>query len=281
MPLAGAGSGSRYWSPLVQLNEKLQPVNEEAYGPDLFSRFCTDFIERNRSRPFFLYYAMALTHDPFVPTPESGPHPKEARNRNDTKWFGDMVEYMDQIAGRIVSRIDELKLSRDTIILFTGDNGTHPTITTMTKSGPWRGDKGNTTMAGTHVPMVARWTGRTKAGSVCDDLIDFTDFMPTMAHLGGADMPAGHPRDGRSFAARLTGKKADPRDWIFCHYDPRWGKFKPARWVMDKRWKLYEDGRFFDVVADPREQSPIASRTPEMERVVVKFQKVLSRLKRA
>ena len=94
-------------------------------------------------------------------------------------------------------------------------------------------------------------------------------------------MPAGHPGDGRSFAGRLTGKKADPRDWIFCHYDPRWGNFKPARWVMNKRWKLYEDGRFFDVLSDPREQSPITSRTPEMERIIVEFQKVLSRLKRA
>jgi arylsulfatase A len=272
--------GSRYWTPTLQVNEKLQSEQQGGYGPDLFGRFAVDFIERHRSRPFFLYYPMVLTHDPFVPTPESASHTNEEKDRNDTRWFGDMVSYMDQVVGRIVSRIDELKLSNDTLILFTGDNGTHPTITTMTKDGPYRGDKGNTTMAGTHVPMIARWTGTTPSGVVCDDLIDFTDFFPTLAELAPAKMPEDHPKDGRSFAACLTGKKRHPREWIFCHYEPKWGKFKPARWVMNKRWKLYEDGRFYDIAADPRELSPIATRTPEMERTADRFRQVFERMKR-
>lgn len=272
--------GSRYWNPTVQENGKLHPVQEGKYGPDLFGRFAVDFIERHRDRPFFFYYAMALTHDPFVPTPQSESHPPEQKNKNNTRWFGDMVSYMDGIVGRIVAKIDELKLSNDTLIIFTGDNGTHPTITTMTKDGPYKGDKGNTTIAGTHVPLIARWTGRTPSGSTCDDLIDFTDFMPTMAELSRAKLPANHPRDGRSFAARLTGGKATPREWVFCDYNPRWGRFKPARWVMNKRWKLYEDGRFFDIASDPREQVPITDRTPETEQTIGRFRQVLSKMHR-
>ncbi|MHC4679079.1 MAG: sulfatase-like hydrolase/transferase, partial [Planctomycetota bacterium] len=82
------------------------------------------------------------------------------------------------------------------------------------------------------------------------------DFVPTFAELTGAKAPDGMIMDGRSFLPQLHGKKGNPREWIFCHYDPRWGKWKMQRFVRDKRWKLYANGNLYDIPTDTLEQSP-------------------------
>ena len=268
--------GSRYWDPILEVNGESLPARKGEFGPDHFVRFAEDFITRHKDRPFFFYYAMALTHDPFVPTPGSKGFTEEDKNGSKPRWFGDMVHYMDTNVGRVVDRIAKLGLANDTIILFTGDNGTGRAIVTQTRDGPVKGGKGGTTMTGTHVPMIARWSGRSPKGKTCGDLVDFTDVFPTFADVAGKAMPAGHPRDGRSFLPQVEGKRGTPREWIFCDYNPRWGKTQAARWVMDKRWKLYGDGRLYDLVADPSEQSPVAEGTPEVKAVAARFRKVLA-----
>ena len=270
--------GSRYWDPLVQVNGELQPVAKGKYGPDLFADFALRFIEQNRQKPFFLYYPMALTHDPFVPTPRSRNFTEEQKEKSDPRWFSDMVSYMDGLAGKIADKIDSAGLGKHTLILFTGDNGTGRGITTQTRQGPYKGGKGGTTLAGTHVPLIARWTGRSASGKVCEDLIDFTDFFPTLAEAAGRAMPSGHPKDGRSFLPPILGKASNPREWIFCHYDPRWGNNKLARWAMDKQYKLYGDGRFIDLRNDPQEEKPVTNLSPEMRPASAKFQAVLDRM---
>jgi arylsulfatase A-like enzyme len=271
--------GSRYWDPLLQVNGELPLVQKGAYGPDVFARFAESFIERHRERPFFFYYPMALTHDPFVPTPDSRGLAGADRSASNPRWFGDMVAHLDKIVGRVVDAVDRHDLGNDTLILFTGDNGTLPRITTRTVNGPVRGGKGGTTMAGTHVPLIARWKGRAPAGRVCKDLIDFTDFFPTLAAAAGARIPAAHPRDGRSFLPQVEGRRGEPREWIHCDYNPRWGESrKPARWVMNHRWKLYGDGRFFDLREDPAEERPLAPPPPEAQSTAREFDKVLARM---
>jgi len=271
--------GERYWDPVLQVNGEVGPAMAGRYGPDVFSEFAMKFMESNRERPFFLYYPMALTHDQFLPTPRSNTVSESERTRPSEKWFADDVAYLDEEAGRLLRKVDELGLGRDTLILFTGDNGTSPAITTPTVKGPYKGGKGGTLLNGTHVPLITAWRGRGAEGKVNEDLIDFTDVMPTMAEATGAAMPAGHPRDGRSFLAQIEGKRGNPREWIFCHYDPRWGGRTPARWVMDKRWKLYGDGRFFDLQRDVEEKSPLTELTPEMRAVRTRFEGVLARMK--
>lgn len=267
--------GSRYWSPILQVNGKLQTLEKDEYGPEQFTRFAESFIERHRSRPFFFYFPMALTHDPFVPTPDSQDFTEQQKEKNDPRWFADMVAYTDRIVGRIADAIERHGLSKDTLFVFTGDNGTGRAITTQTRSGPVRGGKGGTTATGTHVPLVARWAGNSPQGAVCEDLIDFTDFLPTFCQAGGASLPAGHPKDGQSFLAQVRGQRGTPRDWIFCDYNPRWGRFQPARWVMDKRWKLYGDGRLFDLKADPAETAPLSEPPAEAKATVKTFQRLL------
>jgi arylsulfatase A len=174
-----------------------------------------------------------------------------------------MVAYMDKIIGRIVARLDELGLRENTLLLFTGDNGTPRPITSKMKDGrSIRGGKGLTTDAGTHVALIANFKGTIYPGRLCSDLVDFSDFLPTLADAARASIPAGAKIDGRSFMPQLLGKKASPRDSIFCWYrrDPGKTLFRFAR---DKRFKLYDKGdypragKLYDVQADPLEQSPI------------------------
>ena len=247
--------GSRYKDPLMICNG--EPIEDfrGKYGPDISCDYSLDFIERHKAKPFFLYFPMALVHDPFVPTPDSEDWTKKT-HKNNTKYFADMVAYMDKIVGRIVDKLDALGLRDDTLFLFVGDNGTHKSIQSKMPDGFIQGDKGETTDAGTRVPLIANWPGVIPAGRVCDDLVDFSDFVPTFADAVGTVIPGNIPIDGQSFMPQLRGEKGNPREWIFCYYDPRWGKRPKRRFVRDKRWKLYASGDLYDVCADVLEQNP-------------------------
>jgi arylsulfatase A len=247
--------GSRYWDP--QLEENGQPVaaSKSQYGPDLCSDFICRFMEQHQEQPFFVYYPMILVHNPFVPAPGS------PRNQSKQKNFSDMVTTMDRIVGKILTQIDSLGLRENTIVLFTGDNGTHRNIVSQLGNRTIRGGKGLTTDAGTHVPLIVRGPGVAPIGSVCDDLIDFSDFVPTLAELSGATVPPSQPNDGFSFAPQFQGKSGVKRQWTYCYYNPRPGRkrFPETRFVHDTRWKLYGDGRLYDMSNDVLEHEPIPS----------------------
>ena len=88
-----------------------------------------------------------------------------------------------------------------------------------------------------------------------DDLVDFSDFLPTLLDASGAPVPG--YLDGHSFLPQLRGEVGSPREWIYCYYCPRPERTQPARFVRDQRWKLYGDGRFFDIANDPAEKYPL------------------------
>ncbi len=248
----------RYWTPSIEQDGKLLELPADAYGPDVFADFLIRFMERNRERPFFAYYPMALVHDPFLPTPDSADRRSEDEQRN----FEDMVAYMDEIVGRIDDAIDRLGLRDNTVLIFTSDNGTHMKLYSELDGRTIQGDKGSPTDAGTHVPMVVRAPGFGPGGRVLEDLIDLTDFVPTLAEAIGAQPPAGI--DGRSFWPRIEGKAGNPRNWLFTWYFPRPFAEKldhpyrhpEIRYARDARYKLYGDGRFVDLAGDPREEKP-------------------------
>ncbi|MDE2906537.1 MAG: sulfatase-like hydrolase/transferase [Acidobacteriota bacterium] len=255
-------AGERFADPFIETSGSAAATVPGAYGPDLSTEFMLDFIERHVSnepdRPFLAYFPMALTHDPFVPTPDS-PGWDGDRYAEDPAYFKDMVEYMDKIVGRTVAKLEELGLRDNTLVLFTGDNGTSSAITsTMTDGRQVRGGKGQPTNAGTHVPFIASWPARVPSGRVSDALIDFSDFLPSLAEAAGATLPTDRIIDGRSFLPLLRGEVDAIRDWIFCAYTPRWGEGLPnARFARDHRYKLYDDGRFHDVANDTLEEHPL------------------------
>ncbi|MDB4716372.1 sulfatase-like hydrolase/transferase, partial [bacterium] len=232
----GERGGERFWSPPLEQNGKFltKEDNHGKYGPDLMSDFLCDFMKRNKDDPFFVYYPAVLVHDPFVPTPDTigaqvrthaankQPKGKDAKKAN----FVAMVQYLDKLVGKIVQQVDDLGQLENTIIMFTADNGTHRSLTSRWNGQDIKGGKGSTTDMGTHVPFIASWKGKGVTGKVSDDLIDFTDFYPTLAQAAGITLGKDDPIDGVSFLPQLQGKKGTPRDWIFCHYQPYWGNFK-------------------------------------------------------
>lgn len=250
--------GSRYKDPLISTSQG-NSTHKGKYGPDVFADFAVKFIESNKEKPFFLYYPMVLTHSPFQPTPDNpGFEAFDVSTKvNDPKYFGEMVGYMDKIVGKIVDKVREAGLSKRTLIIFIGDNGTDRKIVSVMNGQQIKGDKGAPTTHGTHVPMIAFWDSVIKPGQVNDNLIDFTDFVPTLMDIAASGVPADFHTDGLSFHKQLLSKKTKVRDWVYCSYDPRWGPRKATAWAHDKQWKLFEDGRFYNIEKDPLELKPI------------------------
>jgi len=262
-------SPSRYWKPEFRINGQIKAFpDEDAFGPAIVTDHICDFIDRNKEQPFFIYYPMMLTHGPFVTTPDSADPSSTSSQQN----YEDMVAYMDRVVGRIVDTLDEAGVRENTLILFTGDNGTpggkKGGIKSELNGVMIEGGKSETTDAGTRVALVANMPGTVPAGKVSDDLVDFSDMMPTIADMTGAKLPAGEVLDGVSFAPQLRGKKGTPREWIYSYYEPvPSADSTPTIFARDQRWKLYNDGRLFDISNDVLEKHPISDGGPAREKL--------------
>ena len=262
----------RYWDPAIWQSGKWRRDVRYKYGEDVFCDFLIDFIKRNRDQPFFVYYPMVLVHAPFEFTPDT---PK-ARTRfrwRSVDFFPDMVAYLDKTVGRLVATLDRLKLREKTLVIFAGDNGTDRNITSKVGDQEIRGGKGTVTHLGTHVPLIASWPGTIPSGQISSDLVDFSDVLPTMAELAGIDLPKGITFDGQSFAPQLLGQPGKPREWVFVQLDKE-------RFVREQRWLLHDDGRLYDIKADPFEQKNLGSgEDTEMLSAKKRLQAVLEKLK--
>lgn len=245
----------RYKNPTIMKNGELMQNVESKYGPDIITHSVLHFIDRHESDPFFVYYPMILPHSPFQPTPD---HEKfddfkiEGFSKN--LYFDDMVHYIDKLVGMIIRKLDEKGLRENTLIIFTTDNGTYKGIESSMKNGDTIvGGKGLPIETGTHVPLIVNWKGKVKPGSINSNLIDFSDFFPTLAEAMNIPVPDKVQTDGISFYNQLVGGVGPSRDWVFCHYHAGKERFPPAVYVHDKTWKLYESGGFYNIHKDPGE----------------------------
>ena len=285
---------NRYPNPGLAVNGKWVDYRNGEYGPDVVSDYACQFMERHRQEPFFVYYPMILTHWPFEPTPDSADwdpksrHPKtdwdpnrgSKTPRGHQRHFGDMVSTMDRVVGKLTTKLDELGLRDNTLILFTGDNGTMRQVFSSMDGRRVEGGKGAMTDAGTRVPLIANWPGAIPGGRVSSDLVDFSDFLPTLCDAASATIPSALRIDGRSFLPQLRGRKGNPREWIYCWYSPTGGN-KGREWARNQRYKLYRTGQFYDISADSLENKPLDRLSPEMEQVRHMLQKALDRYKNA
>lgn len=212
----------RYWHPSIVKNGKFVPTTAEDYGPDIQTDFLLDFMSRKRNAPFIAYYPALQTHSPWDPTPD----PKNPGEKTPAT-FQSNLEYLDHLLGRLVDGLEKMGERDDTIIIFTGDNGTQG-------SG-----KGEATELGSRVPLIVNCPGVVKAGVVSDELVDLSDVLPTLAEFAGASVPTDRAIDGKSFAGVVEGKTTGSREWIFSYLTDR-------RVLRSKRWLLEGDGKFYD-----------------------------------
>jgi len=202
---------------------------------------------------------MMLTHAPYQPTPDSANWDARAVGEkvNDKKEnFADNVAYMDKMVGRLDDKLKELGIRDNTLLIFLGDNGTGGGVVSRFKGVDYKGGKGSTNCRGTHVPLIASWPAVIKQGQVNGDLVSGADILPTICGAAGLAAPANV--DGVSFLPQLKGEKGTPREWIYTWYSPMHGSNNTTKeWALDHGYKLYGDGRFFDLSKDPCEEKPL------------------------
>jgi arylsulfatase A-like enzyme len=257
---------ARYWHPCVLRNGEYVPTQPRDYGPDLYADFLIDFMRRHRDEPFFLYYPMCLTHGPHERTPDTVDEESGDYDRNDTRYRY-AVEYMDKLIGRITAALDEMGLRDNTVILFTGDNGTG-------------GDgKGQPTELGARVPLIVNGPGIVKARGATDELSDLSDVFPTLAAFAGAPLPDDRPIDGVSLAPFLTGESDTTRDWIHSFIADR-RILRTKRWLLEDNSPLHY-GRLYDC-GDSRDGTGYRDMTdsddPEAAAARARFDALLEKL---
>ena len=262
--------GERFANPYIEQNGKALPRDQNAYGPDIVSNYAIDFIKRNKDQPFFIYYPMLLVHSPFVPTPDSPEWESlETRSKQEDRFYIDMVAYMDKIIGRIVNELKTQGIADNTLLYFIGDNGTKTTLVSMTENGPIRGGKGNTITHGNHIPMVASWPGKIKKPYTYSGLINFTDFYATFCDILGV----ANESDGLSMIDLLNGEKLLERKTVTTYYDPMWSanvtQFRNV-FSQNSRYKLYKDGKFYDMESDILEKSPLSDKELSEDQKIIK-----------
>jgi arylsulfatase A len=264
----------RYKNPGLEINGQPHDYNQSEYGPDIVNKYALDFITRKKDQPFFLYYPLMLTHSPYDATPDSKDYATaQSGGKGNYAHFADMVAYTDKLLGTLVAKLEELHLRENTVLLVMGDNGTGRGTPSKFKGRDVLGGKGTSTTWGTHVPAIGNWPGHFAAGKVSHDLIDSTDFLPTLCEATGVPLPAGAKLDGRSFLAQLRGEKGQPREWLYVWYNPSGGATAKFEFAHDGRYKLYNDGQFFNVERDDLEKSPLSdgSLAPEARAAKVKL----------
>lgn len=241
------------------------------YTPELLQKWALNFLEsrKGKSEPFFLYYPSPIPHGPLYPTPLN---PDGQVDKSDDKNYPYLVEYLDRQVGEIMAKLKELGLSENTLVMFAGDNGTAPNVTTqMRDDREIKGGKGSPADTGAWVPLLANWPGVVPAGSVYDGMVDFTDILPTCMELAGLPPPQGV--DGVSFAPQLEGKPGKPREWVFVLGGDRW-------YAHDAKWKLNSGGRLYDVSNSPYVEAEVSPEndTPESKAARVRLQAVLDQV---
>lgn len=258
-------------------------ITREHYSHDLLTEEALRFIRESGDAPFFFYAAFTLPHfsslkeDPHgLAVPSTEPYadkdwPEKA------KKYAAMIHRLDRDVGRICDLVEELGLSRKTLILFTSDNGGHQNVAAQFEtSGPLRGFKRDLYEGGIRVPFLARWPGVIPAGAVSDDVIAFQDMMPTFAELAGAKAPSN--LDGIPITAALTGKKPEQeRPYLYWDHGHCRRYYDQAVRLGDwKGIRLGKDGgrlQLFDLTSDIGETRDLAADHPD---VVAEIEKIMA-----
>ena len=234
-----------YWETRYNKNGQVLKLPDGTYGPDVIQDFTFDFLRRHKDKPFFFYYAMHLVHKPTLRTPDTAQGTK-----NIDKLYDDNIRYMDKQLGALVAELDKLGLRQNTLVIFSGDNGTAAGYPAPVQGRMVNGWKGSMLEGGSRVPFIASWPAVTPKGKVLDDIVSFADPWSTFAELAGVKPPTGFKTDGRSFAAQLRGEAGTPRAWAFVQLGARW-------YVREPGFKLNEAGKLFDMTDAPFVEKPV------------------------
>ncbi len=226
------------------------------------------FIEQNREQPFFVYLPDHAVHAPYNPKPDLlKKYERKAAAGNDRRndpAYAATIEAVDYNIGRIVETLAKLKLTDDTVVIFTSDNGGTDRYT-----APLKGGKGQLYEGGIRVPLVVSWPGMKKSGAQCDAPVCTVDWYPTLLELASLEIPNNHTLDGISLVPAFQGEAKLARERLFWHFPCYVGKATPSSAIREGDFKLiqfFENGghvELYNLRTDPGEERDLAMLMPD------------------
>jgi len=246
------------------------------YAPDTILTRALDFIDRNKANSFFLYLPSTFPHTnnelgnqtgDGMEVPNYGSY-KDKDWPNPEKGFAAMVERLDQAVGSVLAKLAEHNIDRNTIIIFTSDNGSHQEgghkVDFFDSNSVYKGWKRDLYEGGIHVPMIARWPGHVPAGKTSDQIWAFWDMLPTVADLVGVPAPSG--LDGLSMANALLGKPQQNHEYLYWEFHERGfdQAVRMGKWKAVRRSRNEDRIELYDLPADPGETKDISDSHPDI-----------------
>ena len=256
-----------YWNVPLMSNDKI--IERPAQQSTLTRRYTDEaiaFVRRNRERPFFLYVAHSMPHMPLFPSGEFAG--KSLRGR-----YGDVIEEIDWNVGRLLDTLRQMQLDRQTLVVFTTDNGPWAVYDQQGGSaGVLRGAKGGTFEGGMRVPAIFWWPGTIRSG-VVTDIGSTLDLLPTFAAFAATQPPRDRELDGYALDAVLRGTARSPRETMIYYRGPtvyavRHGSFK-AHFLTQSEYGgdpavMHEPPLLYNLDHDPAEKFDVAKAHPDV-----------------
>ena len=264
-----SGHWGNYFSPMLERNGEI--VEGKGFCIDDFTTQAMEFMEKSKakSQPFFTYLPYNTPHSPMqVPDKYWG----KFAHKNLKMKAGDrhlrsalaMCENLDYNVGRVLAKLDQLKVAENTIIVWFHDNGPNG----KRWNGGMKGRKGSVEEGGCRSPLFIKWPGGIKKGRQIEKIVSVRDLLPTLCELAGIKALPPNPLDGKSLVALIKNSEAEWEDRIFVN------QWKNKFGVRSQNYRLGEKGELFDMASDPEQLKPIKN-----EKVSRKLRKALAKYK--
>jgi len=258
--------------PLIENDQVLDDSISVAIVTDRYTEKAIEFISENRKKPFFIYFAHTRPHGPLIPNPAFDGVSKGGA-------YGDLVEELDASVGLLMEALNEMGLEKNTLIIFTSDNGAIFNVDQKYGSNaPLRGGKGNTWEGGHKVPTIFYWPGTIPSGEYFDQFSTNMDLLPTVSYLAGAQLPESLKIDGNNLWPLIEGSEdvLSGNDVFFFYNGLNLQAVREGKWKLhlprdEKMLVWWESGlrdlkspMLFDLQIDPNELNDVAAEYPEV-----------------
>jgi arylsulfatase A len=281
------GNPGSYWYPyegswtipttkLKVFKESFLPGKEGDYLVDRLAEEGDKFVRANADKPFFLMMSHYAVHTPLQGKADKIANYEkiaEDKRQGDPKYAA-MVESVDDSVGRILKAVKAMGIEENTLVIFTSDNGG---MSKATDNSPLRANKGSNYEGGLRVPVIIKWPGVTKPGSVSEVLVSSMDYYPTILSATGLDLIPTQHMDGEDLTPVLKGRRQLDRKAIFWHY-PHYNQHPssfPSGVVRKGDWKLienYDTGELelYNLATDIGETTNLAKKEKKKTRELLK-----------